>query len=736
MTSQIEMIKSRIDVVEEIGLVVVLQKSGKSYKGLCPFHNERTPSFHVFPESQTWQCFGCHEGGDVFTFVEKQQGLDFREALHYLAEKAGVSIEEQHSGRSPEEEREFRATKERLLRLNEDALLWFHQALLRARDATDARAYLKERGISPESVVTFSLGYAPDSWDGLSRYLLGRGYSERELVSGGLARERESGRAATFLSGDGGAGGGKNIDGRGDEKDERVSQGVYDYFRRRIIFPIRDMRGQVIGFGGRAMGDGQPKYLNSPQTLLFEKNNVLYALDQARDAIKLAKQVIIVEGYVDAVIAHQYGTKQTVACIGSAITEKHIAQIKKLTKQVTLALDPDTAGEAAAERGIEEALKGYDRKFVPVPLPAKPAGQLSRDPIKHPQSMVRMEERADVEVNVLKLPPGEDPDEYIKRDFAGWCKAVQNPVPLVDYYFEVKVADLDLKQPSGKSEAAKRLLPVIGAISDRIRRDSYVQNLAKIIKADERSLNEELQRVLRGQRTPGVTAAFSDRGWQRGTYTRRAEEPSGAVQLLPDSQAGSRENRQDAGNGLQATEVAEGTEGPNQAKRQDVLGVGTFGLDRNARNRIQWEDYLIGLLLANPELSSEVCAIITGGDFAGTDTRELYRFFNSVNQRGASPLFQSLEQAVPSVLLASLERARKSFELQSPLEGAGLVKAAVQCATRLKRASLVQQNTELQYLMKEAGEAGDAEAERQYRRELLIVHQQLRTIDSATHLQG
>lgn len=163
MTSQIETIKSRIDVVEEIGLVVVLQKSGKSYKGLCPFHNERTPSFHVFPESQTWQCFGCHEGGDVFSFVEKQQGLEFREALAYLAEKAGVSLEERYSSRSPEEERELRTAKERLRKLNEDALLWFHQMLLRSKDASAARAYLNERGISSESVVTFSLGYAPDN---------------------------------------------------------------------------------------------------------------------------------------------------------------------------------------------------------------------------------------------------------------------------------------------------------------------------------------------------------------------------------------------------------------------------------------------------------------------------------------------------------------------------------------------------------------------------------------------
>lgn len=706
MTSQIETIKSKIDVVEEIGLVVVLQKSGKSYKGLCPFHNERTPSFHVFPESQTWQCFGCHEGGDIFTFVEKQQGLDFREALAYLAEKAGVSLEAPHSSRSPEEEREYRAAKERLRKLNEDALLWFHQMLLRSREAAEGRAYLNERGISPESVVTFSLGYASNNWDGLSNYLLGRGYSEHELVSGGLAREREIGKG-----------------------------GVYDYFRNRIIFPIRDIRGQVIGFGGRALGDGQPKYLNSPQTVLFEKNSVLYALDQAREAIKLAKQAIIVEGYVDAVIAHQYGTKQTVACIGSAITEKHIAQLKKLTKQVTLALDPDIAGESATERGIEEALKGFDRTIVPVPV--APSGyERSRSSSSgkkrgEPRGIIRLEEQVDAEINVVQLPAGEDPDEFIRRDFAEWSRRVAHPLPLIDYYFVTKTAGLDLKEPSGKAEAAKRLLPVIGAITDRIKRDAYIQKLSSMIGIDERRLAEELQRVLRGQRATGVTAVFTDRGERRFPATWYGGEPTGGMQVLSDGQAA----RRKASGEVQPDEGAEGAEG--QERRGAGYGVGTFGLDRSARNRIQWEDYLIGLLLTNPGLSTEVCAIITDGDFAGTDTRELYRIFNSVNQRGASPLFQSFEQAVPSVLLTTLERARKSVESQlPPIEGAGLVKEARQCAHRLKRTSLIQRNNEYQYLMKEAKKAGDAEAERQFRREVLALHQQVRTIDSAMHLQG
>src|SRR5216684_508173 len=433
MTSLIETIKAKIDVVEEIGLVVALQKAGKSYRGHCPFHNERTPSFHVFAESQTWRCFGCNEGGDVFTFVEKQQGLDFREALHYLAEKAGVSVEERGGSRDPEEERERNAAKEQLRKMNEDAMLWYHQVLLRARDASDARAYLQSRGVTSESVIAFSLGYAPDQWDGLSHYLSGRGYTEREMVNGGLARVREMG--------DGSGGEGK------------VSGGVYDYFRNRIIFPIRDTRGRVIGFGGRAMGDGQPKYLNSPQTLLFEKNNVLYALDRARESIKLAKQVVIVEGYVDAVIAHQYGTKQTVACIGSAITEKHIQQLKKLTKQVTLALDPDAAGATATEHGIQEALKAFDRSVVPVPLVADGRRTATRKEGKRnePRGMIRLEEQVDAEINVLELPPGQDPDEVIRQDFSLWSYAVAHPIALVDYYFVAKTANLNLRQQIGRA---------------------------------------------------------------------------------------------------------------------------------------------------------------------------------------------------------------------------------------------------------------------------------------------
>ncbi len=704
--SLIETIKAKVDVVEEIGLVVSLRKAGKSFQGLCPFHNERTPSFYVFPESQTWRCFGCNEGGDVFTFVEKQQGLDFREALRYLADKAGVAVEEY--GRSdPERERQANALKERLRKLNEDAGLWFHQMLLRSKDAAEARTYLQSRGISSESVMAFSLGYAPEHRDSLSRYLIGQGYTEFELIDGGLARPRETS---------------KELGGTGDGiSGIKQSGGVYDYFRNRIIFPIRDMRGRVIGFGGRALGEGQPKYLNSPQTALFEKNNVLYALDMARDAIKLAKQVVIVEGYVDAVIAHQYGTKQTVACIGSAITEKHIQQLKKLTKQVTLALDPDAAGVAATEHGIQEAMKAFDRTVVPVPLAARGYSR------HEPRGMIRLEERVDAEINVLQLPSGEDPDEVIQRDFSAWSYAVAHPLPLVDFYFVAKTAGLNLREPAGKAEAAKRLLPVIGSISDRVKRDAYLRKLAMMISIDERSLNDDLQRMLRGQKPAGIFAKFSDRSGQHRSI--KAEEiPPQKQRSLADGELSGMVERGEAEEEVSGQHF--------QAESQREQESRTFGLDKTIRNRIKWEDYLIGLLLQNPGLYQLVCGIINDGDFAGTDTRELYRIFNAVYQRDASPLFQSFEQFVPSALLEAVARAQKSVESRSPLEGAGLVKAALQCATRLKRACLLQSNTELQYLMRGAKEAGDGATVQQFQRQLLDIHRQLRTIDSAMHLQG
>jgi DNA primase len=574
--------------------------------------------------------------------------------------------------------------------------------LLRSKEATNARAYVQSRGISSDSVVAFSIGYASEQWDGLSRYLLGQGYTEQELVSAGLARWRES-------------------DNLGGERN-----GVYDYFRNRLIFPIRDTRGRVIGFGGRALGDNKPKYLNSPQTVLFEKNTVLYAIDMARDTIKQVGQVVIVEGYVDAVIAHQYGTKQTVACIGSAITEKHIQQLKKLTRQVTLALDPDAAGSAATEQGIQEALKGFDRTMVPVPLAgdARAKQQGARDQragqsgtgsqarqSRQPQArgIIRLEEQVDAEINVLQLPAGEDPDEVIRRDFSTWFYAVTHPLPLIDYYFVVKTADLNLREPLGKADAAKRLLPVIGMVRDRIKRDAYIRKLSAMISIDERSLYDELQQVLRGQKASGVTADFSGRSVEKST-----------------SHSHSQQRRSDE----QQQHVVD------EEGEQHKKGQSQPGLDSRAKSTLKWEDYLIGLLIQNPALWPNVCGIINEGDFAGTDTRELYHLLNSVYQRDSSPSNQSIEQIVPSALMPAVARIYECTNAMSPRDAESLVKEAVQCATRLKKTRLLQLNTELKFLLQEAVTAGDRTAVKQFQQQFVAIQRQLLTLNSATRLQG
>ncbi|HET8910784.1 MAG TPA: toprim domain-containing protein, partial [Ktedonobacteraceae bacterium] len=436
-------------------------------------------------------------------------------------------------------------------------------------------------------------------------------------------------------------------------------------------------------------------------------------------------QIVIVEGYVDAIIAHQYGTKQTVACIGSSITEKHIQQIKKLTKQVTLALDPDAAGIAATEHGIAEALKGFDHTYVPVPLANGQQGQQKdRGNGKYKRNeargMIRLEEQVDATINVLQLPAGEDPDEVIQRDYAAWFYAVSHPLPLVDYYFNAKTFDLDLKQPNDQAEAAKRLLPVLGMISDRVKRDAYIRKLASMVNVEERSLHEELQHVLRAQnqRAHNVTARFSDGQGARG-FQKKAPQGGSSPLVAFNGEIVSREQAEKEKQAISTERTEKG-----------------YLLDSVKRDRLQWEDYLIGLLLLNPGLSPHVCGIIDSSDFAGTDTRELYHILNSDYQRGSSSSQKSFEQLVPSALLTSVERARKSIESKSPQDGAGLIKAAVQCAIRLKRTRLMQRNTELKYLLSEAEKSGDSASVRQFLQQMMLIHQQLRTIDSATHLQG
>jgi DNA primase len=662
-----ERIKQKLDIVDEIGAVVPLRKSGKAFKGLCPFHSERTPSFYVFPATATWRCFGCQEHGDLFTFVEKQTGLEFRDVLAQLAERAGVPLErERGEGRELTSVSAETATRRRLRALNEAAAIWFHHQLLQTHDAQYARSYLESRGVSNDSIVTWRLGYAPDG-DHLVTYLLAEGYTAAELVEAGLARERETSRGG----------------------------GLYDYFRSRIIFPIRDARGQTIAFGGRELGGGSVKYLNSPQTPLFDKSATLFGLDLARDAIRRADRAIIVEGYMDAVVPHQHGTRNLVACIGSAITDKHVRVLKKLTRRLALALDPDTAGQSATLRGIAVAQEAFDRVAVPV-VTASDWHGASR-------GYVRFEEQVDAEITVVRLPAGEDPDEFVRRDPAGWQRAIADAQPLMDFFFDTQVRDLDLSAPAGKAEAAHRLLPLIAERSDRVAQDAYLRKLATLLRTDERELALDFQRVRRER--------------ARGT---RPPEASSIARKSYDGEIRS-----------QVTDIA----GYSAANANEAAGHGR--LSARQLEHLMLEEYLLGLLVDRPELWREVGALLTESDFTATETRELFRtFVATISTSGSLFHSQPFLDDLPPLLSITAERARAHLTEAPPEEGAALVKVATNAAYRIKRARLREEMAELDYLQRDAEQSGDREALRAFlkrKQQLLLERKQ---IDSAASWYG
>jgi DNA primase, catalytic core len=310
--SDLDSIRERVDIVDLVGETVRLQRTGRTYKGLCPFHTERTPSFIVSPDRGSWHCFGsCSTGGDVFGFVMRRDNVDFGEAVRLLAERAGIRLERRDS--------HIDEAASRLQMANEAAAAFFHHALLNSTVASGARAYAHERGLDSDAIRDFQIGFAPDSWDAVASHLRGKGYTDAELVEAGLLVQGE--------------------------------RGPYDRFRARLMFPIRDSRGKVVGFGGRAFGDAQPKYLNSPQSPVFDKGNLLYALDRAGEAIRHEGLAVIVEGYMDVITAHRHGYSNVVASLGTALNERHIGILRRYTRSVALALDADDAGIEAAARG-------------------------------------------------------------------------------------------------------------------------------------------------------------------------------------------------------------------------------------------------------------------------------------------------------------------------------------------------------------------------------------------------
>jgi DNA primase len=440
-------IKQRVDVVELISRYTELKRAGSIYKGLCPFHSERTPSFVVFPNSGTWHCFGaCGTGGDVISFVMRKENLDFREAVELLAKQAGIELTGSEEDRSGKQRTE-------LYDVNEAAAAYFEQVLNHHPAAEAARRYLERRGIDRATIEQFRLGFALDAWSSLRDHLLGKGTALDMLLEAGVVKRNE----------------------------ERNTS--FDMFRNRVIFPIRDRQGRVIGFGGRVMDDGVPKYLNTSETTIFHKSHVIYGLDLAQRAIRERDQVVIVEGYMDVIAAHQFGFDNVVACMGTALTPEQLRQLQRYTDNFVLALDADAAGQQATIRGLNQARQSLTRVRKPVVTPGG----------------VRLEDRLGANLSITTMPQGKDPDDVIRADPQQWQAAVGGAKPLVDFYFGVVAAGEDLGSARGKGLAVAELAPLIAELGDEIERQHYVQRLSRLVQVDEITIAGRVQAAARTQ---------------------------------------------------------------------------------------------------------------------------------------------------------------------------------------------------------------------------------------------
>ena len=465
-------IRDRIDIVDLVqGYVPSLKRAGRSFKGLCPFHQEKTPSFIVFPDSQNFHCFGCGKGGDLFSFYMLVENTEFREALRELASRAGVTLD---AGAPPTPELDAR--RNRLVEINDLAATFFSHVLARASHGEQGRRIIAERQVSPEMVERFNLGFAPDSWDALLNYLVARGVTGEDAFAAGLVQQRDSG-------------------------------GHYDRFRNRLMFPIRDRDGHMVGFGGRAIGDAVPKYLNSPQTPVFDKSSLVYGLDLARDAIRTAEEVVVVEGYMDVIAAHQFGFANVVASMGTALTEAQVGQIKRGGKRIVLALDADAAGQMAMIRGLETMREALDADETPIP---------------DAMGVIRFERKLKTEIAVVQLPEGKDPDELIRKSPELWKQTVESAIPFVDFTINTLTDGVDPNDARAKSAILHQLSPLLRQIPDRIVQGHYISRVARKLALEERLVLSEVRRQQLGARASVHRAGLSSAAL--ATATRRSTE--------------------------------------------------------------------------------------------------------------------------------------------------------------------------------------------------------------------
>jgi DNA primase len=448
VSSVTEEIKARVDLVDLIGRTVELKRAGAQYRGLCPFHSEKTPSFYVRPQTQSWHCFGCNKSGTAFDWLMEREHLEFGEALRQLANITGVVLPER---RDPEVEDQTR----RLYTILERAQTYY-AGLLWGSSGARVRDYMKRRGIADETLTSFGIGYAP-SGNGLLRYLEHDGFSEQELQAAGvIGVTEEEGRS-------------------------------YDFFRERVLFPIRDAQGRTIAFGGRSLDDAATaKYLNSRDTLLFHKQETLFAFDLARKPMAQERQVVIVEGYMDAAMAHQHGYRNVVATLGTAVTDRHLRLLRRQVDEIILALDADAAGQAATWRTLQVADESLRSGVTPVVGPNRRQQRFVAD-------------RA-VRLRVLALPNAKDPDELIRNDPQAWPTLVQTALPVVDFVLQRLEARHDLSTAQGKAAAAEEIAEVLAGIASPIEQDHYTNEVALRLKVEPGAV----RRLLRGKsrRTP------------------------------------------------------------------------------------------------------------------------------------------------------------------------------------------------------------------------------------------
>lgn len=411
-------IKARIRISELISEYLELKPSGSgSFKAICPFHSERSPSFHVSEPKEIWHCFGCDKGGDIFTFVMEMEGVDFREALQMLAKKAGVELPVFQPNKNPKKEEEHQT----LLRLHELAQKVYAKLLLERDEAKFAREYLKNRGITQELIEKFGLGFAPNSWDTLARFFETRKVDLHLGTVAGLISKRKEGT------------------------------GFFDRFRNRLMIPLSDKQGNVIGFTARILqGDDGPKYLNSPETPIYHKGRMLYGLHLAKSAIRKEKRVIIVEGNLDVIASHKAGVEAIVASSGTALTEEQIHLLRKYTNTLHLCFDGDDAGIEAAKRGIALA-----------------------------QSL-------GCDISIIAIPPqdGKDPDDVVQKNPARWVELANHPIPVMQYYFDTMLTRFDPSKPDGKKAMSQFLLPEIARLNNVVEQEYWLQKLSDILRVE------------------------------------------------------------------------------------------------------------------------------------------------------------------------------------------------------------------------------------------------------------